>query len=149
MGRYVLRWPGHCVFWKKLIDLHLLDAKPVEVDGVPVNRRHFLQAVIEPHIQYQENERDIVIVRLDVSGLKDGKRKRIVHQIIDRRDLKTGLTAMNRTVGYTASIGAQMIANGKIEKRGILSPVNDVPFKLFKQELQKRDIFITSQVFNS
>ena len=34
--------------------------------------------------------------------------------MIDYRDLDTGLTAMSRTVGYTASIGAQMIATRKI-----------------------------------
>ena len=40
-------------------------------------------------------------------------------QVIDRRDLETGLTAMNRTVGFTASIGAQMLGVGSIAKRGL------------------------------
>jgi saccharopine dehydrogenase-like NADP-dependent oxidoreductase len=51
---------------------------------------------------------------------------------------------MSRTVGYTASIGAQMIACGQIAKPGLLSPVNDVPYDLLIRELQKRGIQVTS-----
>ena len=29
LGRYSFRWPGHCAFWKKLVDLHLLDDEPL------------------------------------------------------------------------------------------------------------------------
>jgi saccharopine dehydrogenase-like NADP-dependent oxidoreductase len=67
----------------------------------------------------------------------------------DRRDLQTGFTAMSRTVGYTASIGAQMIATGKITKRGVLTPVNDIPYVDLKRELGKREIRLTSEVFGN
>jgi saccharopine dehydrogenase-like NADP-dependent oxidoreductase len=122
----------------------LLDDEPALVDGVAVDRKRFLAAVIEPHIRYEASERDVVVVRIDVRGRKDGRRTRLVHQVIDRRDLETGHTAMSRTVGYTASIGAQMIACGQIAKPGLLSPVNDVPYDLLIRELQKRGIQVTS-----
>jgi saccharopine dehydrogenase-like NADP-dependent oxidoreductase len=144
LGRYVLRWPGHCAQWRTLVGLHLLDDEPATVDGIAVDRKRLLAAVIEPHIHYGADERDVVVVRIEVTGRKDGKRTRVVHQVIDRRDLATGHTAMSRTVGYTASIGAQMIASGQISKRGLLSPINDVPYDLFALELQKRGIRIAS-----
>ena len=144
LGRYVLRWPGHCALWKTLVDLRLLDDEPAMVDGVAVDRKRFLTAVIEPHIQYGSGERDVVVVRIEVAGRKDGKRARVLHQVVDMRDLETGHTAMSRTVGYTASIGAQMIASGLITKPGLLSPVNDIPYEPFAQELQKRGIRVTS-----
>lgn len=146
VGRYTLRWPGHCEFWRALVDLHLLDAEPVFVDGVEVNRKKYLAAVLEPQLQYCANERDIVILRIEVVG-KNGKHdQRIVVQLVDKRDLNTGFTAMSRTVGYTTSIGAQMIATGKISKRGVLNPVNDIPFEELSGELAKRDIHITSEI---
>lgn len=145
LGRYVLRWPGHCTFWKAMVDLHLLDDEPVMVDGVAVDRKRFLTAVIEPHIQYGANERDVVVVRIDVKGRKGGARKHAVYQVIDKRDLETSFTAMSRTVGYTASIGALMIGTGKITGRGVLSPVNDVPYEAYARELGKRDIQLTSE----
>lgn len=144
LGRYVLRWPGHCALWKTLVDLHLLDDEPAMVDGLAVNRKRFLAAVIEPHIRYRPQERDVVVVRIEVSGWKDGKPAKMYQQVIDMRDPETGHTAMSRTVGYTASIGAQMIASGQINKRGLLAAVNDVPYEPFRQELEKRGIQVTS-----
>jgi len=47
---------------------------------------------------------------------------------------------MTRTVAFSASIGAQMILRGDIKKKGILSPVVDVPFWIFRMELEKRGI---------
>ena len=60
----------------------------------------------------------------------------------DRNDLETGLLAMQRTVGYTASIGAQMILNGQITKRGLLTPTRDIPSDILFDELEKRGITI-------
>ena len=62
--------------------------------------------------------------------------------MIDRRDLETGLLAMQRTVGYTASIGAQMILSGQITKRGLLTPTRDIPSDMLIEELGKREITI-------
>lgn len=146
LGRYACRWPGHCAFWKKLVDLHLLDDEDLTVDGATVNRRRFLAAAMEPYIRLGEKERDVALIRVDVSGEKDGKRMRAVLQVIDRRDLASGLTAMSRTVGYTASIGAQLIAGGRLPKRGLLSPVRDVPYDIFKEELARRDIRVSEEI---
>ncbi|MCP4168893.1 MAG: hypothetical protein GY759_23765 [Chloroflexi bacterium] len=145
LGRYTLRWPGHCAFWKKMVDLHLLDDEPIVVDGALVDRKRFLAAVIEPNLQYGPDERDVVVVRVEVSGKKDGLPQQVVYQMIDKRDLVSGLSAMSRTVGFTASIGAQMIGTGAITKRGVLSPLSDVPYGLFVQELVKRGIRIACQ----
>ena len=146
LGRYAMRWPGHCAFWRAMVDLHLLDSEPVLIDGIAVDRKRFLAAALEPHLQYSADERDMVILRTEVKGRKGNHAQRVVVQMIDRRDLQTGFTAMSRTVGYTASIGAQMIATGKITKRGVLTPVNDIPYLDLKWELAKRGIRVTSEV---
>lgn len=145
-GRYVLRWPGHCAFWKKLVALGLLSDEPVEIDGRPIDKKRFLASLLAPHLHYEDNERDVVVVRVEVTGKKKGKRQRSVYQLIDHRDLDIGFTAMSRTVGYTAAIGARMIGAGNISKRGILSPINDIPFETFKSELANKAIHITSQI---
>ena len=146
MGRYTMRWPGHCAFWKKLVDLHLLDDEPIDMEGKVIDRRKFLTKVIEPHIQLEENEEDLAILLIELIGKKNGEKTRVVYQLIDKRDLATGFTAMSRTVGYTVSIGAQLIGNGKITKKGILSPVNDIPYDIFTKELEKRGIIIQKTI---
>jgi len=145
-GQYTLRWPGHCEFWRKIVDLHLLDKEPVIVDGQAVDRKRYLVAALEPHLQYAETEQDLAILRVEASGTKDGEPTRVVLQLIDRRDLVTGLTAMSRLVGFTASIGAQMIDSGAISRRGLLSPARDVPYEAFIEELRKRGVEITTSV---
>lgn len=146
MERCVLRWPGHCAFWKAIVDAGLLDDEPVDVGGAAVDRKRFLAAALEPHLQYGPRERDVVVVRADVRGYKDGKRARAVFELIDRRDLDTGFFAMNRTVGFAASIGAQLIGRGEIAGRGLLSPLADVPFDAFARELAIRGIDIASRI---
>ncbi len=144
IGRYAMRWPGHCAFWKTMIDLHLLDRERVLVDGTAVDRKQFLAAAMAPHLQYASDERDVTVVRVEVNGQLNGEPKRLVYQMVDKRDLETGLMSMNRTVGFTVSIGALMIGTGQITKRGLLSPINDIPFEPFAQELAARDIQIRS-----
>ncbi|UCF78874.1 MAG: saccharopine dehydrogenase NADP-binding domain-containing protein [Candidatus Eiseniibacteriota bacterium] len=144
-GRYTMRWPGHCAFWKSLVDLHLLDLEPVIVDGRPVDRARFLAAAVGPHIQYAPGERDVVVVRVDVAGRKAGKPCRLRYELLDRRDLATGLSAMSRTVGFTASIGASMVARGMLPGPGVLSPVRDVPYQPMVDELGRRGIRVSRE----
>lgn len=144
MGRYSMRWPGHSSLWKTLVDLHFLDNEPIIIYNNKINRRKFISKIIEPHIQLQSHERDLAIIRVELIGEKEGKRTRVIYDMVDKRDLKTGFTAMSRTVGFTASIGAQLVGLGKITKKGLLSPVNDIPFNILNDELKKRNIIINS-----
>ncbi len=145
-SRCSMRWPGHSVFWKKLVDLNFLSDEPV--NGLPgdVTPHQFMVKHLEPQLQYREGERDMVAMRNIIEGLRDGKKTKITYDMLDMRDLETGLFAMNRTVGYTASIAAQMIVNGEIKKRGLLAPVRDIPHKRFLEEIRKRGITINEKV---
>lgn len=146
LGRYTLRWPGHASFWSKIVELHLLDPEPVIVAGREIDRAHYLAQALAPHLTYGPDERDIALVRVEVEGRKDGRPFRAIQQVLDCRDLETGFLAMNRTVGFTASIGAQMIAGGDIEGRGLLSPLRDVPYQAFVRELKDRGVEVTADM---
>jgi len=125
-GRFTLRYPGHAAFWRTIVELHLLDDEPVTVDGVDVDRRSFLARALEPHLQYRSDEKDMAILRVELAGQCHGRRQRVISEVVDLRDPVTGLTAMSRLVGFSAGIGAQMIARGEIAGRGLLSPLTDV-----------------------
>ena len=134
MGRFALRWPGHCDFWGTMADLGLLADKPDAT--VPVSPRDFLVKTLSPKLQYADDEKDLAIIRVEAWGEKDGVGKRVTWDLIDSRDLETGLFAMNRAVGYTTAIAARMILSGEINTPGVLSPVKDVPVKGFLEELE-------------
>ena len=52
---------------------------------------------------------------------------------------------MQRTVAYPMSIGAQMIMDGTINKRGIVNP-SEVPYTPLRMELEKRGLHVTKQI---
>jgi len=147
-GRYTLRWPGHSAFWKIMVELGFLQEKPITVGGQEVPPREFVHNLLLPQLQYKDNERDVAAIRIEVTGMKNDLRKRVIYQIVDRRDLNTGLLAMQRTVGYTTSIGAQMILNGQIQKHGLLTPTRDIPSDIFIEELKKNNIIVQRKEFD-
>lgn len=130
MGRFAARWPGHSAFWRVMADMGFLEDEPMK----------FLIRHLTPRLQYRDDERDVAVLRIEAWGLKQGCRRRITYEVIDYRDLETGLFAMNRTVGFTASIAAQLVLSGEVRRPGVLSPIRDVPGKRVLEELQRRDI---------
>jgi len=144
--RCTMRWPGHSDLWRKLIDLNFLSDEPVQGLSFYITPHQFMVKHLEPQLQYGEDERDIVAMRVIIAGKQNGKGMRIIHDLVDLRDQETGLFAMNRTVGYTASIVAQMIANGEIKGKGVLTPLRDIPYKRFLEEINKRGISIKEKI---
>lgn len=144
MGRYSLRWPGHCAFWYPLVQLGMLDDEPIPLcSGVESTPRKLLASHLEPRLQFGPEERDVVVLRVRARGLRAGVAHEVVLDVVDHRDLETGLFAMNRTVGYTASIGVQMIVSGDIARRGVLSPTRDVPPDVLLEALSSRRIEVS------
>ena len=140
--RCTIRWPGHSRLWRDLVHLNFLSDEPVK--GLPfrITPYQFLVRHLEPQLHYREGERDLVVLRCIVAGRKSDKGVKITYDMTDMRDLETGLFAMNRTVGFTASIVAQMIVNGDIKGKGLLTAVKDIPYKKFLAEISKRGIEI-------
>ena len=140
VGRYTLRWPGHAAAWRQLAALGFLETEPVPRLGDMTPRR-FMVEHLGPRLQYAADQRDAVILRVEAQGA-GGPADGFILELIDFRDLDTGLFAMNRTVGFAASIAAQMIVTGTIAGRGLLSPITDVPWQPFVSELEQRGITV-------
>jgi saccharopine dehydrogenase-like NADP-dependent oxidoreductase len=101
---------------------------------------------LTPRLQFRDIERDMVVIRVEAWGLKNQMPRRVTYELIDYRDLTTGLFAMNRTVGFTASIAAQLILTGRIQRKGVLTPVRDVPHHEVLRELEKRGMQVSRRV---
>lgn len=144
MGRYICRWPGTGAFWRVMAKSGFLSSVPLKTQFEEIAPDAFCAALLgsQDQFRYGDDERDVALIRSDVRGYRNGDPIRIVLQIIDKRDLRSGLTAMQRTVGFPMSIGAQMILDGKINQKGLVNPVS-VPFDYFIQELEKRGIAYT------
>ena len=136
-----LRYPGHAKIMEAIRDLGLLDTEPVDVKGVRVVPRDLVVSVIGPKLT-KPNSRDIVALRVIVEGRKSGRKKKIGWELVDRFDSSRGISAMERTTGYSLSITGQMQARGEIGKSGVFTPDECVPPQIYIAELAKRGVMI-------
>jgi len=147
IGRYTCRWEGHTDFWRKMVKSDFLDDEPIEVDGKKVKPVKFVAELLKSQDKFwlKDDERDMILIRVDARGIQNEESVQNLYKLIDKRDLQTGFTAMQRTVGFTASIGAQLILDGEIDKEGILSPT-DIDLALISREIENRDIDIEHHI---
>ena len=145
-GRYALRWPGWCAFWRPLKRIGLLSDEPVKGLDCAVTPHQFMVKHLEPLLQYQDGEKDVVAMYNVFSGVKDGRPKTLKTSLVIERDLKSGLYGMSLGVGFPASIVAQMIASGEITTKGVLNPALHVPYAPFMAALAQRGIVVTEEV---
>lgn len=142
-GRWTLRWPGWSAFWAPLKRLGFLEDEVVP--NLEVSPYRFLVEHLGPRLQFGPEEKDLVVMVNIFEGFKDGQKKRYITRLLIERDLESGLMAMSQGVGYTASIVAQMIARGEIRRRGVLSPVTEVPYGRFIEELASRGVLVEEE----
>ncbi len=133
-----IRYPGHCEMFRPMLEIGLGSRELMSVQGQQVEPRAVFKAVLDKNLSF--GEPDLVLVRVNVDGKKDGKSKSIVYEIIDRFDPATKLTAMMRTTAFPAVIVAWMAAAGKITARGCKPQEVVVDPAVFIPELAKRNI---------
>lgn len=137
-----VRYPGHAQRIRMLRDLGLLETTPVPVEGVPVSPRSLFAAVVEPLLTFP-NEADVVVMRVIVTGMKGGKRREISFEMLDRMDLKRGVSAMMRTTAYPTTAAALMMARGEVPFRGVAAMERAIPAEAFLKEIPKHELKIT------
>ncbi|HEY0304051.1 MAG TPA: saccharopine dehydrogenase C-terminal domain-containing protein [Longimicrobiales bacterium] len=135
-----LRYPGHAEIMRAVRGLGLLDLAPTTVKGQTIVPRDVFITCAEPKLRKPQGK-DMVALRVVVEGKKDSKPKQIAFDLIDRYDQKNGISAMERTTGYSLSITGQIQADRKV-KSGVFTPDQAMPGELYIAELAKRGIEI-------
>jgi lysine 6-dehydrogenase len=136
-----VRYPGHCGYMSAIRELGLMDPDPMPLGIISVKPRDLLVALMERNLP--QDQADLVLVRIIVTGTKDQKPSQVLWECIDYSDEAEQLTAMMRMTAFPASIIAQMIARDDITEKGVLEQENVVPTKLFLAELAGRGITLT------
>jgi lysine 6-dehydrogenase len=119
-----------------MAQIGLLSETPV--DGVVP--RIFTEKLIEQTLV--DDDTDVALVRISIDGKHDGKQKRLVIEVIDRHDARTGHSAMARTTSYPAAAVAYMLGAGAVQKRGVLPGEQAVPLDAFVGAVRARGISV-------
>ena len=137
-----LRYPGHARIMRAVRDLGLLSDREVAHNGARVNPRSFFIERVTPFLTADEandEDGDVVIVRVDAAGHRNGRPELIRYELVDRRDPATGISAMARTTGFSLAITALLQTGGHMSP-GVGTPDEAVPQDRYIDALRARGI---------
>lgn len=137
-----LRYPGHAKAMETIRDLGLLDLEPVDVKGTQVVPRDAFISVVGPRLRRDyRTSPDLVALRVEVEGTKDGEPLLLRWDLLDRFDAGTGITAMMRTTGFSLAITGAFQAEGQI-RPGVWTPDEAMPAPAYIHALANRGVVI-------
>jgi lysine 6-dehydrogenase len=96
-----------------------------------------------------EGDRDLTVLLVRVSGIKDGKEMNFSYDMVDLYEEDKQITSMAKTTGYTAAIIARMLGRGAIKQKGIQWPVHVIRGELCDEllgSLRERGVVVTETV---
>jgi lysine 6-dehydrogenase len=135
-----IRYPGHCEKFRMLLELGFADSEPLSFGNVIKTRRELFTDLLRRKLDYRD--KDLVLLRVTVSGTRHGRRATLAYELIDYYDDDARMTAMMRTTAFPTSVIAQMLARGDIKTRGVLLPEQCVPGNELIRRLDERRIHI-------
>jgi lysine 6-dehydrogenase len=115
-----VRYKGHWEKMNVLAELGFLDEAPVEIDGVEgfVSPQKLTIKLLERVMKGGTNE-DITVLRVTVTGTKNGKQTKLEWEMVDLYDNTHNITSMAKTTSFPAVILAEWMAEGKLAARGV------------------------------
>lgn len=136
-----LRYPGHAHIMKAIRELGLLSMDPVTVEGCDVRPRKAFIEIVSPVLRNPDGN-DLVALRVEVSGRRDGMSQTVRYEMVDRYDAEHGITAMMRTTGYSLAITGLMQVDGRVRTAGVHTPDEAMNAEVYLDELARRGVHI-------
>ncbi|MFC1629352.1 saccharopine dehydrogenase family protein [Gemmatimonadota bacterium] len=122
MKEKTLRYPGHIDKVAALRDTGFFSKEPIEVGGVKIVPLDFTSSLLFHEWEMKPGEGDITVMQIITEGMKEGKRTRIVYDLLDRFDAESDIHSMARTTGYTATMTVRLLSEGLYSEKGISPP---------------------------
>jgi lysine 6-dehydrogenase len=129
---------------RALRDLGFFDEKPIELHGVHIAPRELAAKIMPPHIDFPE-EKDLVVVYVYGSGVKNGAPFSMSLEFVEYHDDETGFTAMERCTGFAAAIIAHGVATGVVP-RGVVPYEQSMSGHTFVKEWLRRGMMLRETV---
>ncbi|MDO4792643.1 MAG: saccharopine dehydrogenase C-terminal domain-containing protein [Filifactor alocis] len=144
-SEYTLRYPGHYQFMQELDEMGFFSKEVIEVRGQKVVPRDFSEEVLNTLMKKMPGVRDFTYLKVNGKGLKDGKYVQKAYELLAYSDEEEGITSMEITTAYPASIAAMIIAKDDGGMRGVVEPENIFVGERFQKmvsELAKRGVVV-------
>lgn len=122
MKERTLRYPGHIEYMQVLRETGFFDTKPIRIGNADIRPIDFTAKLLFPLWKLKEGEEDFTVMRITVKGTEKKKEVTYIYNLLDYYDRKNKVTSMARTTGYTCTAVAQMMLEGKFNRKGICPP---------------------------
>lgn len=102
--------------------------------------------VLSDHLKYEDHERDMVLMHHNIQATFDDGRHETHHSSLQLFGEETGMTAMSKTVGYTAAVGTALILDGDVTSKGLLLPTSKEIYVPALAALEKEGIVFSEEL---
>jgi len=150
MKEKTLRYPGHREKMLMLREAGFFESQPIEISGQKIRPLDFTARVLFSKLKLNPGEEDLTIMRVIVSGDKNGKKTNLIFDLLDRYDPETGIHSMARTTGYTATQVVRAFSQGLIKRKGVVAPeflgMDINVFSFIRKGLENKKIIIEEKI---
>ncbi len=137
-----IRWPGHADQMRALLSLGFGEARNIDVrthltyrDVLVRRMRQRLGGVHE----------DAVLLRVVVKGVREGRKRTLVYQMVERYNPEFKMSAMKRCTSIPAAVATVLIAGGKVKGGGAGPPENVLPRSKYLNMLSERGLTVSTE----
>ncbi|SLM32469.1 putative Saccharopine dehydrogenase (NADP+, L-glutamate-forming) [Desulfamplus magnetovallimortis] len=134
-----LKIPEYSLTLKKLQWLGMFSSECLDIDRT-VSVFEMFAHVLKQKLTYDDGEVDLLLQHHEFTGeYPDGKKEKVMATLVDS-GTPGGDSSMSKTVGLPAAIAARLIAEEKIDLKGVCIPVHPQIYKPVLNELDRLNI---------
>lgn len=122
MREKTLRYPGHIILIKALLDAGFFGTEPISVNRTSVKPLDVTARLLMDNWKLNEDDEEFTVLRVILCGNEKGISKEIGYDLYDEYDAVNKVTSMARTTGYTACAAADMMLRNLFLEKGIFPP---------------------------
>lgn len=139
-----LRYPGCIEYLRVLRESGFFSYDEIEVNGAKVRPVDVTAKLLFPKWKLKPGEEDFTVMRIRIEGEEGGKKKKLEYYLLDKYDRENQVISMARTTGYTCTAVANLVLDGKFNRKGINPPEyvgeEENNFKYVKSYLEDRGV---------
>lgn len=119
-----IRWPGHLSQMRFVMGLGFGEKRTIDVRTHLTYRDVLIRRMRQ---RLPQNAPDVVLMRVVVQGLKDGRQRSLIFEMAEGPDEASGVSAMRRCTAVPAAVTAVMLGSGLVEGGGASPPEGVIP----------------------
>lgn len=134
---------------RMFLDYRLITSDTVKVNGMEVRAKEFLRAHLlqEASNGHERDEGDwAFLLHVEVVGRREGREAHRIYRTSHPAMSDWGKQSTAKMTGIPASIGAQLLARGEVDRTGVMAPEAAFDPTRFIGELARRDIYVEERI---